>query len=301
MTVNYATANGTATAGSDYAAVPATLLTFAPGQTSKTVTANVAGDTTAEANETFTVNLSGASGATIFDAQGVGTILNDDGPVLRINDVIKAEGNSGTAAFTFTVTLSPASTGTVTVNVATANGTATAGSDYTAASGTLTFTPGQTSKTVTVNVAGDTIKETNETFTVNLSGASGATIFDAQGVGTILNDDGPVLRITDRSLAEGNTGTAAFTFTVTLSPASTGTVTVNYATANGTAAAGSDYAAVPSTPLTFAPGQTSKTVTVNVAGDTTAEANETFTVNLSGASGATIFDAQGVGTILNDD
>ncbi len=84
-------------------------------------------------------------------------------------------------------------------------------------------------------------------------------------------------------------------------PTSTGTVTVKYATANGTATAGSDYAAVPSTLLTFAPGQTSKTVTVNVAGDTIKETNETFTVNLSGASGATIFDGQGVGTILNDD
>jgi hypothetical protein len=109
----------------------------------------------------------------------------------RINDVSKAEGNAGTTAFTFTVTLSPASTGTVTVKYATANGTALAGSDYTAASGTLTFTPGQTSKTVTVNVLGNTTVEPNETFYVNLSSPSGATIFDpdSRGVGTILNDD----------------------------------------------------------------------------------------------------------------
>jgi hypothetical protein len=120
-------------------------------------------------------------------------------------------------------------------------------------------------------------------------------------VGTILNDDGPVLRITDASKAEGNSGTTPFTFTVTLSPASAGPVTVKYATANGTALAGSDYAAVPATLLTFAPGQTSKTVTVNVMGNTTVEPNETFAVNLSAASGATIFDGQGVGTILNDD
>ena len=170
MTVNYATANGTALAGSDYTAASGTL-TFAPGQTSKTVTVNVTGDTAVEPNETFVVNLSAPSGATLFDGQGLGTILNDDGPVLRINDVSKAEGNAGTSAAVFTVTLTPASTGTVTVNYATANGTALAGSDYTAASGTLTFAPGQTSKTVTVNVTGDTVAEPNETFVVNLSAA----------------------------------------------------------------------------------------------------------------------------------
>jgi hypothetical protein len=265
------------------------------------VTVNVMGNTTVEPNETFAVNLSAASGATIFDGQGVGTILNDDGPVLRINDVSKAEGNSGTTPFTFTVTLSPASTGTVTVKYATANGTAAALSDYAAVPATLlTFAPGQTSQTVTVNVTGNTTVEPNETFAVNLSAASGATIADGQGVGTILNDDGPVLRINDVSKAEGNSGTTPFTFTVTLSPASTVPVTVKYATANGTALAGSDYTAASGT-LTFAPGQTSQTVTVNVMGNTTVEPNETFAVNLSAASGATLFDGQGVGTILNDD
>ena len=247
------------------------------------------------------MRLSAAVGATIFDGQGLGTILNDEGPVLRINNVSKAEGNSGTTPFSFTVSLSPASAGTVTVKYATANDTATAGSDYTAASGTLTFVPGETSKMVTVNVIGDTIPEPNETFFVNLSSPSGATLFDGQGLGTILNDDGPVLRINDVSTAEGNSGTTAFTFTVTLSPASAGTVTVNYATANGTATvAGGDYVAKVGT-LTFAPGQTSQTVTVHVIGDTNKEASETFFVNLNSPSGATLFDSQGKGTILDDD
>jgi hypothetical protein len=220
---------------------------------------------------------------------------------LSINNVTKAEGDSGTTPFPFTVTLSRASTSTVTVNFAIANGTATvAGGDYAPASGTLTFTPGQTSQTVTVNVIGDTIPEPNETFFVNLSTPSGATLFDGQGLGTILNDDGPVLRINDLSKAEGNSGTTAYAFTVTLSPASAGTVTVNYATANGTAAAGSDYTATKGA-LTFTASQTSQTVTVNVTGDTNLEANETFFVNLSSASGATLFDAQGRGTILDDD
>ena len=300
VTVNYATANGTATAGSDYTALLATPLTFTAGQTSKTVTVNVVGDTVKEPNETFVVNLGSSSGATLFDGQGVGVILNDEGPVLRINDVSKAEGNSGTSAFTFTVTLSPASTGNVTVPYATANSSALAGSDYTATSGTLTFTPGQVSKTVVVNVTGDTGLEPNEAFVVNLGSASGATLFDGQGVGVILNDEGPVLRINDVTLSEGNAGTKNFVFTVTLLPASTGVVTVKYATANGTALAGSDYTATSGT-LTFSAGQTSKPVTVSVLGNTVVEANETFVVNLSGAVGATLFDGQGVGMILNDD
>ena len=188
-----------------------------------------------EPNETFVVNLGPVSGAaTIVDGQGIGIILNDEGPVLRINDVSKAEGNSGVTALTFTVTLPPASRGPVTVNYATANGSALAGSDYTATSGTLTFIAGQTSKTVTVNVIGNTMVEPNETFVVNLSSAVGATILDGQGVGTILNDD-PMLRINDVSRGEGNSGVTPFTFTVSLAPASTRTVTVRYVTANGSA------------------------------------------------------------------
>src|SRR5262245_43540767 len=99
----------------------------------------------------------------------------------------------------------------------------------------------------------------------------------------ILNGDGPSLPTRRSFDLEGNAGVTPFTFTVTLSPASTGTVTVNYATANGTALAGSDYTAVPPTVLTFSPAQTSKLVTVNVLGNTVVEPNETFFVSLSNA------------------
>ena len=301
VTVKYATASGTATAGSDYTAIPVRLLTFAPGQTRQTVTVNGRGNTTVEPNETFAVNLSAASGATIFEGQGVGTILNDDGPVLRISDVGQAEGHAGDDRLDLHGDAVPgqyqAGDGEVRHGQRERD---VAGSDYTATGGTLTFAPGQTRQTVTVNGRGNTTVEPNETFAVNLSAASGATIFDSQGVGTILNDDGPVLRISDVSQAEGHAGATAFPFTVTLSPASTGPVTVRYATANGSALAGSDYTATGGT-LTFAPGQTRQTVTVNGRGDTTVEPNETFAVNLSAASGATLFDWQGVGTILNDD
>lgn len=193
ISVNYATANDTAIAGSDYIAKSGTL-NFSPGQTSKTFTVPILGDTLDEANETFKVNLSQANNATIADGQGVGTIIdNDDStPVLSqlsINDVSVTEGDSGSKNATFTVSLSAASTESITVDYGTGNGTATAGSDYTAESGTLTFAAGETSKTISVAVTGDTTVESDETFNVNLSNASNATIGDGQGVGTILNND----------------------------------------------------------------------------------------------------------------
>ena len=108
------------------------------------------------------------------------------------------------------------------------------------------------------------------------------------------------LAISDESLVEGHRGTVHAVFTVTLSEPATGTVTVNYSTATGTAQPKNDYEAAAGT-LTFAPGETSKTITIAVKGDNKAEANETFFVNLSGAVNADIADAQGLGTILNDD
>jgi hypothetical protein len=130
------------------------------------------------------------------------------------------EGNAGTTNAVFTVSLSPASTNTVTVHYASADGTATAGSDYTALSGTLTFAPGDTSKTITAAVNGDTINEPDETFVVNLSNPSNATVADGQGRATILNDDPapPSLAINDVTVNEGNSGvTSATLFFVNLS------------------------------------------------------------------------------------
>lgn len=223
-------------------------------------------------------------------------------PSLSISDATVVEGNSGTQTATFTVTLSAASASTVTVNYATANGTATAGSDYAATNGTLTFAPGETTKTVSVTVNGDTLFESNETYFVNLSNPSNATLNDSQGLGTITNDDAnPVgVRINDVSITEGNRNTRNAIFTITLtSPLSTA-VTVNFATANGTAVAGSDYNAT-SGSVRIRAGRTSATVSVAVRGDRTVEADETFFVNLTSVSGTSIIDGQGVGTILNDD
>jgi chitinase len=185
--VNFATVNGTAAAGPDYAAQSGTL-TFAPGQTTATVTVAVRGDVTAEPNETFQVHLSQPAGAVLAEGQGVGTIVDDE-PRLSINNVSLQEGHSGTRLLAFTVTLSAPASVPVTVNFATANGTARSGEDYDARSGTLTFAPGQTSQTISIVVRGDRKRESSETFFVNLSGGEGAWILDGLGVGTILNDD----------------------------------------------------------------------------------------------------------------
>ncbi len=297
VTVIYATADGTASAGSDYMAASGTL-TIPAGQLSGQVTVNVIGDTTPERLETFYLNLSDPVNAPLSDRQGLGMILNDDGPLLTITDMSRMEDNSSTP-FTFTVSLTELSAQTVSVHYASANGTATAGSDYTAINGTLTIPAGQLSDQISVNITGDTTVELDETFYVNLSSPVNATIADAQGVGTILNDD-ILLSISDVSSTEGNSGTKPFAFTVSLSQAAVSDVSVHYNTAYMTATAGEDYTTTNGT-LTIPVGQLSGQVTVQVVGDTIVEPDESFSVILSSPVNATIADAQGVGTILNDD
>ena len=226
-------------------------------------------------------------------------------PALSINDVSIAEGNAGTTSFTFTVSLSaPAGASGVTFDIATADGTASSASDYAAqALAAQTIVAGNTTYTFTVLVNGDATPEPNETFFVNVSNVSGATLADGQGVGTIQNDDGgAMLSINDVTQNEGNSGTSNFTFTVTLSePAPVGGVTFDIATANGTATAGSDYLAKALSGQTIAEGATTYTFDVVVNGDITPEPNETFFVNVTNVTGAFIGDGQGLGTIVTDD
>jgi uncharacterized delta-60 repeat protein len=302
VSVQYATTNGSATAGSDYTTTSGTL-TIPAGQTSGTISVPVLGDTIPESNDTFFVTLSNPVNATLQDNRGIGTILNDDvGPSLSINDVSVLEGNSGFVNATFTVTLSVASNKTVTVNAIPTDGTARAyQGDYTSGGSRLTFAPGEVSKTISVPVKGDTLDEPNELFYVLLSSSINATLSKGRGIGTIQDDDAaPSLSIDDVQLGEGNSGQRAAAFRLKLSAPSGQVVKVNFATANGTATAGSDYVAT-SGQAAFNVGSQYVYVRVLVNGDTTFEPNETFVVKLSNVIGATLIDAQAVGTILNDD
>jgi hypothetical protein len=295
--VNFATANGTATVSSDYTANSGTL-TFAAGETSKTISVATISDFTLEPNETVLVNLSAPTGgATITASQGSGTINNDDyaPPSFAVSNAT-AVTEGGTLVFT--VTKTGTTNTSYNVNFATANGTATVSSDYTANSGTLTFAAGETSKTISVATVNDTGVESAETVLVNLSGASGgATITTGQASGTINDNDVSFAISNAAAVTEGGT----LVFTVTRNGVTSGNVSVNFATANGTAVVSSDYTANSGT-LTFASGEASKTISVATISDFTLEPNETVLVNLSAPTGgATITTSQGSGTINNDD
>ena len=317
VTVNYATANGTATVGSDFANTTGTLTFNTPHNNNtltQTITVPVVGDLTVEGNETFFVNLNNASGASVSDGQGQGTINNEDNASITINNSTITEGNAGTTNATFSVSLSAPVDQAVVVNFAAANGTATTGdNDFAVASGIVTFLANTTTaQTVTIVVNGDLKVEANETFFVNLTPNAfpyaSVMIGDNQGQGTINNDDSTTIAINDATVTEGNSGTVNANFTVSLSNPSTEQVTVSYTAANNTATTGdNDFVAAPGT-VTFAPGETTKPVAVTVNGDTKVEANETFHVNLSNIQGndANVPDPipgnnQGLGTINNDD
>jgi hypothetical protein len=316
VTVNFNTENfggdidptpwNSATAGSDYVATSGAL-TFLPGQTTKTISVPVKGDTAGEYDEKFLVRLSGATIAQIFDPTGVGTITDDEPRLNIASSVTVTEGDSGTTPMNFIVTLSVPSSQTVTVDYGLYGdyrSTAQPGSDYDSVFGTLTFLPGQTSKTITVPIRGDLMDENDEFLYVYLINSTNAVILNWEGEGKIIDNDAPpAIVISDVSRAEGNSGTTPFQFTVSLLTPTGKAVSVSYGTAAGTATnsgGNPDYQSKSGT-LNFGPGQTSQTVTVSVFGDTRNESDETFFVNLSSPTNATIADAQGIATILNDE
>jgi hypothetical protein len=295
ITVDYATSDGTATAGSDYTATSGTL-SFAAGETSKTIEVTPIQDNTFEGNETVTITISNPSNATISDATATFTITEDDtGPQLSINNVTVDE-DAGSA--TFTVTMSPTSTSAVTVDYATSNVTATAGADYTATSGTLTFSAGDSSKTISVTVANDSLDEANETATVSLTNASGASTSNASGTLTITDDDAtPSISInSSASVIEGDSGTSTQNMTVTLSAVSGRDVTFNYTITGGTASS-ADFTSDSGT-LTISAGDTTSTIPVSIKGDTIEESrtSETVIVTISSPTNASL-SGSGIGTV----
>lgn len=211
---------------------------------------------------------------------------------------------------TITVQRSGGSAGNLSVDYATADGSAIAGQDYTSSSGTLNFGNGETSKTLQIPIVNDDTTEPDETFMITLRssdiealGAPSVMVVTIQDRTTV-----PFLFLTNASVVEGSPGTTTQAiFTLTLSAATGRTVSVNYATANSTARGGAtcgdpgvDYESLSGT-FTFQPGKFTTVIPVKVCGDTNAESNESFVLNLSNPSNATIADNQGVGTIVNDD
>ena len=313
VSVTYTITAKSAHAGSDFVATGPTVLTFAPGETAKTITIDVIGDRVAEKTKKLSVKLSAPVGATLADKAAAVTVLDNDAPLsLYVSDASVLEGNTGSAnGAVFTVSLSaPVPAGvSVTAIAATADATAKSASDYTAVAPTgLTFTAGQQTKTVTVPVHGDTNIEKNETFTLKLTGSVGAKAGDASGLGTIVNDDGtpsatplPAVSIGDAGVVEGDAGTSPVSVPVTLSAPSASVVSVTYAAGAGSAHLGTDFLASGPTVLTFAPGETAKTITIDVVGDRVAEKTEKFSLKLSAPVGASLADKAAAVTLLDND
>ncbi|RLJ20394.1 hypothetical protein DJ031_06220 [bacterium endosymbiont of Escarpia laminata] len=303
VTVDYATADVTASAASDYQAINGTL-TFLNGELSKTLTLNPTNDTAWEMSETFTLTLSNAVDATLGLASATVTITDDDprnAGILALSSATATLSESGPAV-TLTVNRTGGSDGTVSVDYATADGTATSPGDYTALNGTLTFLNGETSKTLMLSPIGDTTWEMSETFTLTLSNAVDATLGQALTTVTISDDDTRTsgtlaLSSATATLSESD---PAVTLTVDRTGGSDGTVTVDYATADGTANAPGDYQAISGT-LTFLDGELSKTLTLSPTGDAVWEPSEDFTLTLSNVVDASLGLSTAIVTITDDD
>lgn len=220
---------------------------------------------------------------------------------LTASDASVTEGDAGTKAISFRIAYSGKAVAGVSVDYATSAATATAGVDYLDVAGTAVLPAGGCKcLTIKVDVIGDLDVELVETLEIDLTNPVKATIRDSLGVGTIFDNDIPSISVDDLSVAEGNAGSAVASFTVALSTVSPSTVEVVYATSDAGATAGVDYTQSAGT-LTFAPGDTTETVDVTVAGDTDAETDEQVVVTLSGALNALIADDAGNLTIVDDD
>ncbi len=238
-------------------------------------------------------------GATNFTFKGL--IPEGNIPALSIADSSADEGNV-TADRLVNVTLSSPATTVVTVNWSTQDGTALAGEDYVAASGSLSFAPGELIKKIPISILGDANEEANESFTVNLSNAVGAPINKSSALHVLVNDDyTPGFGVSNSSIVEGDDGPPVnLIFTITLSPASSGITHIDYLTVAGSASSPSDFTAISGT-LTFSPGQTVQSLSVPVIGDTIKESPEVLSLQLSNPDGAILRTSLAIGTIYDND
>ncbi len=293
-----------AVAGSDYEAASSTVV-FAPGEATRSVEVPLLDDAVVEENETFAVELTDPTNATLAKHSATGTIIDDDLPTpsASIADAETVEGDAGsTRTVSFPVTLDMPAPREVAIDYATAPATGTSVQDFTSTNGTVVFTTGQRERSIDVQVHGDDLDEAEaETFVVRLSAPRNAGLADAEAVGTIHDDDdAPTLTINDIVDREPRRGTQSFAFTVTLSAPSGRDVSASFATKDGSAKAPADYVRTAGT-VSFAPGETTRTIYIPVRGDTVGESRETFYVELSAPQHTTIVKAVGAGKIRDAD
>ena len=311
--VVFNTEDGTATGGGNDFSQPVTNgVTIPAGQTSAKLTIPVRGDTDSEPDETFFVRLFGAVNALIADGRAQGTILNDDATPsvsLSVNDVSVTEGDAGMTDAAFNVSLSGASTKTVTVDVSTSAGSAAETEDFLPVSTTLSFAPGELTKTINVPVRGDNVYERNETFTVEMRNSINALMADRSGLGTIIDDEpAPTISLGDAVVTEGDVGVTFISFPVTLSGPAGRPVGFRYRTTGDSAKPGEDFFAVENV-AGFDSSLTSTHVFISVFNDTITEGDESFFLDISDAffsgasetSGLTITRGRGVGVIRDDE
>jgi hypothetical protein len=305
--VSYTTADDTAKAPDDYAAITsAQSLVIPAGSLTGRIDVTVRGDALDEVDETLKVNLTTPVHGTITRSTGIVTIKDGTpSPAITVDDVSVLEGTGGTKASKLTARLSTASGRALQVRYTTQDVTATAGVDYLQASDVITFAPGETAKELTIPVATDDAVEEDETFILGFAYTVGDGPSIRPATVTVVDDDlnagnTPTLSIGDATVREGDSGSKDAVFTVRLDAPLARKVTVRYATRNGTATAPEDYAARQGT-LTFPVGTVTRTISVPVAGDVAREPNQEFTVELSGALNARLMDAGGQGIITDDD
>ncbi len=304
VSMEYQTADDTATlADNDYQAASGSI-TIEPGELNSSIPVTINCDDKGEPDETFILYLSNITGATPDTPQAIGTIINDDGPAtMSISDTSVEEGDSGITLMTFMVALSQPLSTDEQVNFTTVDGTATSLSgDYNPTNGTLTIAAGQTEGIIQVEILGDSVFEADEIVNMVLSNSTSVEITDSEAKGTILNDDEPpVISISAPVQAEGNSGMSTFVFAVSLSAAEQLDASIQYETQDGTAmVSDGDYQRTTGTVIIPA-GSTTATNEVPVAGDTRYEQDETFMLNLVNSTHATISQAQATATIVNDD
>jgi acetyl esterase/lipase len=307
VTLSYATSNyyysSPPTPGVDYVATSG-VLTFLPGETAKAVTVQILEDTTHESSETFNVNFAVLSGnATIASNQQAPAITildNDPIPTLTISSPRVVEGNSGVTAAVFTLRLSSPMSESAQYSLYFSDGTAKVIADYLpGSSSSITFGPGEISKDLLVSIVGDTVPEGDESFRLNAQQNYYPYSLTATGTCTIVDDD-YAFSVDDAVVSEGNSGSAEAVITVKLSGALGMPASVDYTTVGGTASPGLDYETTSGT-LTFAPGETSKTVSVPIFGDSDPETDEDFGIRLSNPAGAPLLRGAASIRILNDD